>query len=110
MKTQINVNALSVTGKSTSGLIAIVDMTENQMFSALNQFLHFVTDETWTKWQAEINGEIYGEKDAERYRFLKEYYALNDGDCEGAFKKLAFEHGAGFDAVVDAAMSRVGAA
>lgn len=37
-----------------------VDMTEAQMYETLNRFLENVTDETWAKWQEQINSEIYG--------------------------------------------------
>lgn len=104
MKTQINVNAMSVTGQSGSGLITIVDMTESQMFNALNQFLHFVTDETWTRWQAEINGGVYGNADEKRYQFLRDSFALKSDDDEEAFKQLAHLTGASFDKAIDEAM------
>ena len=37
-----------------------VDMTEAQMYETLNRFLGCVNDETWAKWQEQINSEIYG--------------------------------------------------
>jgi hypothetical protein len=41
-----------------------LEMTEEQMFNALKQFLGKVTDATWTEWQDKINGEgAYGQGD-----------------------------------------------
>lgn len=39
-----------------------LEMTEEQMFNALKQFLGEVTDATWAEWQDKINGEgAYGQ-------------------------------------------------
>jgi hypothetical protein len=39
-----------------------LEMTEEQMFNALKQFLGKVTDATWAEWQDKINGEnAYGQ-------------------------------------------------
>jgi len=106
MKTIINARQVAVLGReSTQGLVIEIDLTEQQMFQALNQFLHFVSDETWAKWQEDINSNIYGTTDAKRYHFLKEFYALNSDECENEFKKLALLSGPEFDAAVDAAMA-----
>lgn len=106
MKTIINARQVAVLGReSMQGLVIEIDMSERQMFNALNQFLHFVSDDTWADWQRNINGEIYGTTDAARYHFLKEFYALNSDQCEEEFKKLAFLSGPEFDAAVDAAMA-----
>jgi len=61
---KIKINALSVREiNSRSPNLAIdLDMTEQQMYQALNEFLRHVSDATWTKWQNQINDEIYGEK------------------------------------------------
>jgi len=105
MKTLISMKAIgSIEARCMGGLTIEVDMTETQMFSALNQFLHFVTDETWAEWQQEINGEIYGDRDLKRYQFLRDKYAMNSGDDEGEFKKLAKLSGKEFDAAIDSAM------
>lgn len=106
MKTIINAKAVNVLGReSTQGLVIEIDMSERQMYEALNQFLHFITDEEWTKWQRQINGEIYGATDADRYQFLRDRFALNsDNDC-AEFARLANLTGEEFDAAVDAAMA-----
>ena len=43
--------------------------------------------------------------DEERYRFLRDQFALNSPDDESAFKQLAHLTGKEFDAAIDAAMS-----
>lgn len=43
---------------------------------------------------------------ADRYHFLREFYALNSDECENEFKKLAWLSGPQFDAAVDAAMAQ----
>ena len=108
MKTILHANTVTVSGINAHGLVVEANMTERQMYDALNQFLHHVSDETWTDWQLRINKEIYGSEptDSQRYQFLKEFYALNDSDCESAFKRLAFMSGAEFDAEVDKAMKQ----
>ena len=54
------VSASAHTGHVFVGL----DMTEEQMFNALKQFLGKVTDVTWAEWQGKINGEgAYGRGD-----------------------------------------------
>lgn len=44
-----------------TGLLVELEMDEAQMYAALNGFLEHVSDDTWTKWQKQINTEIYGE-------------------------------------------------
>jgi maltose-binding protein MalE len=62
MKTIIHAKSIAVVGVAcTAGLVIEIEMSEKQMFSALNQFLHFVSDDTWAQWQRQINAEIYGQ-------------------------------------------------
>ena len=44
-----------------NGMLAQVEMTQEQMFAALNCFLDCVSDDTWAQWQRQINAEIYGQ-------------------------------------------------
>ena len=65
MKTIISAESIkAISSQHRTGLVIEIEMTEQQMFNALNQFLHFVTDETWTRWQAEINGEVYAKDES----------------------------------------------
>ena len=44
------------------------------------------------------------QKDAERYRFLRDQFALRSADDEAEFARLAAMSGEAFDQVIDAAM------
>ena len=44
------------------------------------------------------------QKDAERYRFLRDQFALRSQDDEAEFAKLAAMSGEAFDKVIDTAM------
>ena len=46
------------------------------------------------------------EKDAERYRFLRDYFAMHSSDDKAEFAKLACLTGKDFDAAIDEAMKQ----
>jgi len=61
MKIKINALAVREINSRSPNLAIELEMTEQQMYQALNEFLRHVSDETWTRWQNQINDEIYGE-------------------------------------------------
>ena len=61
MKTILNVQSARVMQARTSGIIIEAELSEIQMYQALEQFLSHVSDDTWAKWQRDINAEIYGQ-------------------------------------------------
>ncbi|MDD3965364.1 MAG: hypothetical protein PHD99_04950 [Candidatus Moranbacteria bacterium] len=60
MKTIIHAVAIRDLTSRNPNLAIEVEMTESQAFEALNQFLHFISDDTWVRWQAQINKQVYG--------------------------------------------------
>lgn len=60
MKAQIPVTEIKRVRAIGTGMLAEVEMTENQMFATLLGFLDRVSDDTWAQWQDHINTVIYG--------------------------------------------------
>jgi len=61
MKIKINALAVREINSRSPNLAIELEMTEQQMHQALSEFLRHISDETWTKWQEQINNEVYGE-------------------------------------------------
>ncbi len=62
MKTIIQAQAVKAYHSGGQKGVAVeIDLSESQAYEALRQILHFISDDTWTRWQNEINAEIYGQ-------------------------------------------------
>lgn len=61
MKTILNVQAARVMQARTGGILIEAELSQIQMYQALEQFLAHVSDDTWAKWQRDINDSIYSQ-------------------------------------------------
>jgi len=84
MKIKINALAAREINSRSPNLAIELEMTEPQMYQALNEFLRRVPDETWAKWQEQINDEVYGAE--MNTKFTDEDHVARNPNREQAMK------------------------